>query len=365
MALYNTYYYNETIRKYVIAFGHIFTNIFVSRGDAITGELQREVVPVTYSAKEKFVQRLNQDYTDKQRIALKLPRIGFEVIGYQYAPERKTSTRYRVEGRDLDDNGLFAFQYNPVPYDIDFDVSIITKSQEEGLQIIEQILPFFAPDYVISMKLSAVDSNRQDIAVSLLSVASDDTFSGQFDDRRTIMWSLSFKLKGFVYGPPRTGKRILRVITNTISVDNIPQVVPAVLAGGIAITGVWESNVFEGLDDVTGELVSSGEVVLGEGVSYAFPKNTEFSTTLNIKNEAGTILDFSGGTLTATFKKTFSSDTLHPISVAYDVGTKDITLSVLAATTTTLTNGIYIFDIYYDDGTSITGVLQGTFNITG
>lgn len=361
MALYNTHYYNETIRKYVIGFGHIFTNLFVSRGDAETGEIQREVVPVTYSPKEKFIRRIESDYDELQRPAIKLPRIGFEIVGYNYAPERKTSHRYRLSEQSKNDPDSIDFQYNPVPYDIDFDVSIIVKTQEEGLQIVEQIMPFFTPDYTMTMKLSKASSKLLDIPVSLMAVTSDDTYDGQFDERRAIIWTMSFKLKGYIFGPARTKGRILSAYTNAINVNNVPQIIPQEQQEGIAITGIYDYNVFEGIGDEFGDTVRGTETH-GEGLSYTFPKNTDFSVTFDLFDENGAPVDFSGGTLSGNFKESFSSDDTYNMNVSYSGNS--VTATVLSATTASLDVGVYIFDIYFDDGNSISNVGQGTFNIT-
>ena len=143
-------FYHESLRKVVVAFGTIFNNIIIHRTDADGSVLQRLKVPLSYSPKEKFLVRLEQQPNlDQREMAISLPRMGFEISGINYDPSRKLQRVGRLKKTHATDTGTQYFQYNPVPYNISFNLYSFTATAEGGLQIIEQILPYFQPDYTV------------------------------------------------------------------------------------------------------------------------------------------------------------------------------------------------------------------------
>lgn len=214
MALYPAHFYNSLLKKYVIAFGSLFADIQVVREDAADNELHRETVPLAFAKKEKFVQRLIEDAALDKKTAIKLPRMSFEYTGLNYAPERKITSKRRVS-KTLDGSHKDNV-YNPIPYDIEFSLSVYSKTQEEALQIVEQILPFFSPDYTIKVKGIDNPDICMDVPINLIAVNHDDPYEGAFEDNRVIVWELTFLMKAYIFGPLRQSKVIKQAITKVI-----------------------------------------------------------------------------------------------------------------------------------------------------
>lgn len=202
-----TYSYHEIFRRTVVAFGTLFNNIELRR----TNEVMK--VPLAYGPKQKFLARLDQnpDPTNK-RVQITLPRISFEINGIQYDSSRKVSPTQKIKfPKDTDENKNV---YMPVPYNLSFELAIISKNQEDGLQILEQILPFFQPHYNLSVKLVPDVDETKDVPVVLTSVDYEDTYEGDFASRRAIIYTLQFTVKTFLYGPVTDSKTIKKVITD-------------------------------------------------------------------------------------------------------------------------------------------------------
>ena len=208
-----TYSYNEIFRKTVVAFGTLFNNIELRRSDEVMK------VPLAYGPKQKFLARLDQvpDPTNK-RVQITLPRISFEINGIQYDASRKVSPTQKIKvAKDTDENKNV---FMPVPYNLSFELAIISKNQEDGLQILEQILPFFQPHYNLSVKLLPSMSETKDVPVVLNSVDYEDEYEGDFQNRRAIIYTLQFTVKTYLYGPVTDAKTIKKVITDMYTDTN-------------------------------------------------------------------------------------------------------------------------------------------------
>ncbi|AGH06780.1 tail sheath stabilizer [Synechococcus phage S-RIM2 R1_1999] len=202
-----TYSYHEIFRRTVVAFGTLFNNIELRR----TNEVMK--VPLAYGPKQKFLARLDQnpDPTNK-RVQITLPRISFEINGIQYDPSRKVSPTQKIKfAKDVDENKNV---FMPVPYNLSFELAIISKNQEDGMQILEQILPFFQPHYNLSVKLVPDVDETKDVPVVLTNVDYEDTYEGDFSSRRAIIYTLQFTVKTYLYGPVTDAKTIKKVITD-------------------------------------------------------------------------------------------------------------------------------------------------------
>ena len=202
-----TYSYHEIFRRTVVAFGTLFNNIELRR----TNEVMK--VPLAYGPKQKFLARLDQnpDPTNK-RVQITLPRISFEINGIQYDPSRKVSPTQKIKfAKDVDENKNV---FMPVPYNLSFELAIISKNQEDGMQILEQILPFFQPHYNLSVKLVPDVDETKDVTVVLTNVDYEDTYEGDFSSRRAIIYTLQFTVKTYLYGPVTDAKTIKKVITD-------------------------------------------------------------------------------------------------------------------------------------------------------
>ena len=210
----NAPYYHKLMRKYVSIFGTLFNDITIERTNDDDVVIQSIPVPLSYSPKEKFLAKLErQPNLEDDRVSLKLPRMGFEIINVDYDPERKTSpiNRKKVIGTTPD---LNKYQYNPVPWNMNFQLSIASKTMEDGLNIIEQILPFFTPEYTVTAELIPEMSITKDIPIVITSAIIEDTYEGDFDDRRVLIWTLDFIMKGWLYGPVKESKIIKFVDAN-------------------------------------------------------------------------------------------------------------------------------------------------------
>ena len=202
-----TYSYHEIFRRTVVAFGTLFNNIELRRSTDVMK------VPLAYGPKQKFLARLDQnpDPTNK-RVQITLPRISFEINGIQYDSTRKVSPTQKIKfPKDNDENKNV---YMPVPYNLSFELAIISKNQEDGLQILEQILPYFQPHYNLSVKLVPDVDETKDVPVVLNSVDYEDDYENDFQTRRAIIYTLQFTVKTYLYGPVADSKTIKKVITD-------------------------------------------------------------------------------------------------------------------------------------------------------
>ena len=213
--MFGQHFYHKQIRNTVIAFGTIFNNINIKRLDSSGNPLQNIKVPLSYSPKEKFIARLEQQSSltgSDSSVAITLPRMAFEITGYSYDASRKLNKNQRVGvvTSNADTTKLNA-QYSPVPYDVNFELGIYTSNSDDGLQIIEQILPYFQPDYTVTMIESSTMDTKRDIPFVLESVSYDDSYAGDLTTTRRIEYTLTFTAKIYLYGPVSTSAIIKKV----------------------------------------------------------------------------------------------------------------------------------------------------------
>ena len=195
-----SHFYNQIVRKNIIAFGTLFNNIEMKSTDPDTGEvLEAQKVPLAYGPKQKFLVRLTDQSTSK--VSITLPRLYFEMTGIDYDSTRKTSPiqKYKTV---IDGNGdEVRVQYVPVPYNIGFELGIIAKSQDDALQITEQILPYFQPSFSITLNMIPDMNEKRDVAIVLNNVSYEDEWDDSFYERRYIVYTLNFTMKSYLYGP--------------------------------------------------------------------------------------------------------------------------------------------------------------------
>jgi len=204
-----TPFYFSSIRKYIILFGTLFNNIYITRTDS-AGEITFiERVPITYGPKEKMLTRVTQDPNiDRQTATYPQPMMAFEMTGFNYDSSRKLQTVNRIAVVDPDNKENNKYQYSPVPYNIGFRLSILVKNAEDGNKIVEQILPYFTPDWTTSVHLIPEMNVTMDIPVVLNTVNLEDVYEGDFKERRSLVWTLDFTMKGYIYGPVKKNKVI-------------------------------------------------------------------------------------------------------------------------------------------------------------
>jgi len=210
------YFYNESLRRMTIAFGQIFNNIQIKRKDSNNTVIQTIRVPLAYAPKEKFLTRLDQQPDLNEReMAITLPRMSFEISGIQYDGARKLTRvqKYKTVKTGIDGKVL-NYNYTPVPYNISYTLNVFTATAESGLQIIEQILPFFQPDYTVTVNAIPELNIKRDIPIILNDVNYEDSYSGDFTQRRAVIYTLGFTAKTYLFGPASTQKVIKETQTD-------------------------------------------------------------------------------------------------------------------------------------------------------
>ena len=248
--MFGTPFYNEGLRKIIIAFGQLFNNIVIESKNKDTGAvLQRIKVPLAYAPKEKFLVRLDQQAElDDRSFAVTLPRMGFEIAGLAYDPSRKLTRMQKIKHEktpltrdqrvalmdripieddsgfialeeantatghvqyplletsttDFEDSKKVAYNWTPVPYNISLNVYCFTATAENGLQIVEQILPFFQPDYTVTVNVMPEMKIKRDVPIILNSINYEDSYDGAFTNRRAVIYSMNFTAKTYLFGP--------------------------------------------------------------------------------------------------------------------------------------------------------------------
>ena len=206
----NNIFYHSITRKIIVAFGSLFSDIKIDRKNNEGVSEQVLAVPIAYAPKEKWIVRIDQDPTLDKHVYTILPRLSFEITGMNYDPSRKTNrTNYITCG---DTQGGASRVYAPVPYNIDINLYVLTKTQEDALQIVEQILPYFAPEYTLSIKAIPESNIITDIPIIINSVSVQDDYDGDFQTRRFVTYTLSFTLKANMFGPVSSGSLITRTL---------------------------------------------------------------------------------------------------------------------------------------------------------
>jgi hypothetical protein len=211
-------FYHGIIRKSIVSFGRLFSSIYIDRkqGDSVEGNtIQRLQVPISYAPKEKWVVRLDSDPDLNNHTYTTLPRMSFEITGYNYDASRKVSKMQKIACHSVDgEETVSNTMYSPVPYNLNISLYILTKTQEDALQIIEQILPTFAPEYTLAVQAVPEMNVIQDIPVLLDSISVVDEYDGAFDQRRFVTHTLTFTLKLNLFGATHDVKRIQTSMAN-------------------------------------------------------------------------------------------------------------------------------------------------------
>ena len=219
--MFGTHFYNEGMRKLTIAFGQLFNNI-VLQNVSSTGAITKRIrVPLAYAPKEKFLVRLEQqaNLQSDREVSITLPRLGFEITGLSYDSTRKLNKMNKtIRVKNNEEGKKTNFNYTPVPYNINFSLYSFTATAENGLQIVEQILPFFQPEYTVTMRVVPELNIVRDIPIILNSVNYEDTYSGDFTTRRAVVYTLSFTAKTYLYGP-MSNQKVIKEVQSDLGAD--------------------------------------------------------------------------------------------------------------------------------------------------
>jgi len=252
--MFNQQFYFQTIRKYVSLFGTLFNEITISKENSTTGRLEQLIrVPITYAPKDKMLARVQMDPSiDRQSGTVPLPYMSFEMTNVSYDPNRKLRTTGRISAKDIDYPSKLKYQYNPVAYNFGFRLYVYVKNAEDGTKIIEQILPYFTPDFTASVNLIPEMDVNMEIPIIMNSIDQEDTYEGDFKERRAIIWTLDFTLKGYIYGPVKKGAIIkyantaFYVPSGLADIEDAPGETPyhhyTVITPGLTANGLPTSN---------------------------------------------------------------------------------------------------------------------------
>ena len=194
------YFYHEITRKTVIAFGTLFNDIHVRHQDQAGNDISDIKVPVAYGPRQKFLARITQQAELNKATQITLPRMSFEITNISYDATRKAGITQTFKAADSTDGGKMKKVFMPVPYNLGFELNILVKLQDDGLQILEQILPFFQPAFTLSIDLVKSIGEKRDIPMILNSISQQDDYEVDFSTRRALIYTLSFTAKTFMFG---------------------------------------------------------------------------------------------------------------------------------------------------------------------
>jgi len=193
------YHYHEIIRKTIIGFGTLFNNIHIKHYDKDDTNVIDELrVPLAYAPRQKFLARLTQQSELNKSVAITLPRMSFEMVSLQYDPSRKTGVTQTFKASD---GTNLKKVFMPVPYNIGFELSIYCKLNDDALQIVEQIIPYFQPSLNVTINLVESIGEKKDIPIVLNNISFTDDYEGDFSTRRALIYTLSFTAKTYLFGP--------------------------------------------------------------------------------------------------------------------------------------------------------------------
>ena len=239
-------FYNSTTRKLIAVFGTLFNNIVIYREDNNNQEQKRFLVPIAYGPSQKFLAMLQRDPDKTQKSSVTLPRISFEISTLSYDPTRKLNNLQLLKSySDTTTKNL----YVPAPYNIDFTLSIMAKYSEDAVKILEQILPFFKPEWVSSVKLlEDFPDLIIDIPIILNSISNEEVYEGTFEERRVVLWTLNFTMKAVYFGPTKDDSKVIKFVKINMheSIDStrpseIINIRPGLTANGEPTTDISES----------------------------------------------------------------------------------------------------------------------------
>jgi len=217
----NNIFYHQLTRKIIVAFGSLFSNIKITREDQENIKSQTINIPISMAPKEKWLLRIEQEPNLDKRVYTTIPRMSFEILGMNYDPTRRVGKIQQIKCLNPLTNEVSSV-YSPVPYNYSIGLYILTKTMEDGLQIVEQIFPYFSPEYTMKVRLLNKPILDIDIPIVLNSSSVMDEYDGMFDNRRFVTWTLNFTIKSHMFLPVKTGldKVILDNIIDVSEADD-------------------------------------------------------------------------------------------------------------------------------------------------
>ena len=310
----------------------MFNNIVVSRKTSAGVVDKRIKVPISYSPRDKLLARIETDPNLRKPDAVSLPRMGFEMTSMTYAGERKLSTIKKFTATGTNGNNR-TIMYAPVPYDVNFQLSIMVKNAEDGTQILEQILPFFTPEWTNTVQLIDDMDIKLDIPLVLVSVSSDDTYEGDFETRRALIWTLDFTMKCYFFGPTKT-KKLIKLANVNFFIDGFDTAI------GSSNTVLERVTIQPGLiptANLAGTISSANLVVTGSGTSFTttmavgnyvkaanqFKRVTAIANNISMTVESTFSTNLVANTYQSTYNGTGTSNSALTIDKDYIIVTDD------------------------------------------
>lgn len=256
--MFGNQFYHGTLRKYVVIFGTLFNDIRIARTDSDGNRVQDIKVPLAYGPRDKTLARLEQDPNFDREVAITLPRMSFEWIGLNYATERKLNTvRRNVYSANADEQDKLRSMYNPVPYDITFELNVFTRFAEDSTRILEQIVPYFTPEFTVSATIIPDMDWKIDIPIVLDAISVQDTYEADFNQRRAIIHTLTFTLKGQLF--PRVVKTgIIKTANLNFYVDTHKTIANNHPSNTVIATINTSANVLHHRTTITPGLLANG-----------------------------------------------------------------------------------------------------------
>jgi hypothetical protein len=233
----NAYFYHSLIRRYVIAFGSMFDDLTVARLDRDGTVKQTIVVPIAYGPKESWLVRIKQDPTLLRTVQVQVPAASFEILGLEYDGARKMQALNKEVVWSTTDKNKGRYAYKGLPWNIHFALYFYVRNADDGTQLLEQVLPFFGPEWTNTMTLVPTLGTKLDVPVILNTVHMDDVYEGDFVNRRALVWTLNFTMKAWLYGPVSTKGVIKTARTALRDFDTSAVNARIVLAPGLTANG--------------------------------------------------------------------------------------------------------------------------------
>ena len=295
------YFYHEILRNTIIGFGSLFNDISIKHVNDSDDVVSVIKVPLAYGPTQKFLARLEQVPDLNKPVQFSLPRMSFEFVGLTYDPTRKVTTTQTFVSGLGDDNKQIRKTYMPVPYNMQFELGIFTKLNDDMLQIVEQILPYFQPAYTLSINLVKTIGEKRDIPIILDGITMDDQYEGSFDTRRSLIYTLRFTAKTYLFGP-----------VSDVSKDVIKKVSVGYVSNGVR--DITYSSEPRALKNYTGNILTniSQDINTQDNIiNVNDATNIVAGTYVSIDNEELYIKSKAGNTLTVVRGSDNTSITEH------------------------------------------------------
>ena len=275
-----TYFYHEIIRKTVISFGTLFNEVHVRHQDATGKDISDIKVPISYGPKQKFLARIQQQPDLNKAVQISLPRMSFEVNNIQYDPSRKAGITQTFKASE---GGKLKKVFMPVPYNLGFELNILTKLQDDSMQILEQILPFFQPGFTLTIDLAKSIGEKRDVPMVLDSITFTDDYEGNFETRRALIYTLNFTAKTYMFGPiADSTEGLIRKVQVDYYSDSNPQAAKREQRYTVAAKAKKDYNEDSQIDQYDDPLIPPGDDFGFTETSTFFGDGKEFSPTRKV-----------------------------------------------------------------------------------